>query len=96
MEVPASLQHRIDLFRQSGRVFRAPNELFAENSWIQVMLGQGITPERYHRYATAMSDQDLTRFLGALKGSIEQAVAQMPSHQDFLDRYCKASNTGAS
>ena len=44
MDVPASLQHRIDLFRETGRVFRAGNELFAENSWIQVMLGQGITP----------------------------------------------------
>ena len=43
-----------------------------------------------------MSDQDLTRFLNGLRGSIEQALAQMPSHQDFLDRYCKASNTGTS
>ena len=45
MEIPASLQHRIDLFRETGRVFRVPNELFAENSWIQVMLGQGIVPQ---------------------------------------------------
>jgi len=43
-----------------------------------------------------MSDQDLTRLLSGLKGSIEQTVAQMPSHQDFLDRYCRASNIGAS
>ncbi|MGH8224384.1 MAG: tryptophan halogenase family protein, partial [Woeseiaceae bacterium] len=39
MEIPGSLAHRIELFRETGRVFRAPNELFAENSWIQVMLG---------------------------------------------------------
>jgi tryptophan halogenase len=57
------------------------------------MLGQGIAPERYHHYAKAMSDQDLTRFLSGLKGSIEQAVAQMPSHQDFLDRYCRMRAT---
>lgn len=48
--------------------------------------------ERYHHYATAMSDQDLTPFLSGLKGSIEQAVARMPSHQEFLDRYCPASD----
>ena len=35
-----------------------------------------------------MSDQDLTRFLSALKGAIEQAVLQMPSQKDFLNRYC--------
>ncbi len=45
MEIPASLHHRIELFRETGRVFRFQNELFAENSWIQVMLGQGITAE---------------------------------------------------
>jgi tryptophan halogenase len=43
--IPESLQHRIDLFRETGRVFRIPNELFAENSWMQVMLGQGIMPD---------------------------------------------------
>ncbi len=26
MPVPASLQHRLDLFRETGRVFRVPNE----------------------------------------------------------------------
>ena len=41
MSIPPSLQHRIELFRETGRVFRVPNELFAENSWIQVMLGPG-------------------------------------------------------
>ncbi len=41
MDIPASLAHRINLFRETGRVFRGPNELFGENSWIQVMLGQG-------------------------------------------------------
>jgi tryptophan halogenase len=52
MKLPPSLQHRIDLFRDTGRVFRVPNELFAENSWIQVMLGQGITPPRTTRPPT--------------------------------------------
>jgi len=40
MEIPESLQHRIDLFKETGRVFKVPTELFGENSWTQVMLGQ--------------------------------------------------------
>ena len=78
---------------EGAHAWQDEGELFRVDSWAQVMLGQGIAPERYHHYAQAMSDQDLTRFLSGLKGSIEQAVAQMPSHQDFLNRYCKASNT---
>ena len=38
MEIPDSLTHRIELFKQTGRVFKLPTELFGENSWIQVML----------------------------------------------------------
>ncbi|MFN3456365.1 MAG: tryptophan halogenase family protein, partial [Novosphingobium sp.] len=44
MEIPASLEHKIELFRETGRVFRKNEELFAENSWVQVMMGQGINP----------------------------------------------------
>jgi len=39
------LRHRLALFRETGRVFRLPSKLFAENSWFQVMLGQGIEPQ---------------------------------------------------
>ena len=45
MDIPDSLTHRIELFRQTGRVFKVPPELFGENSWIQVMMGQGLLPE---------------------------------------------------
>jgi tryptophan halogenase len=88
MEVPASLRHRIDLFRETGRVFRIPNELFAENSWIQVMLGQGITPERYHPVADLMGDAELSGFLGDIRAQVDKTVAQLPTHQAYLQRYC--------
>ncbi len=90
MEVPASLRHRIDLFRETGRVFRVPNELFAENSWIQVMLGQGIMPEQHHQTADLMGDEELSRFLGNIKESIDKTVSQLPEHQAYVQRYCPA------
>ncbi len=61
MEIPDTLRHRIELFRETGRVFRVPNELFAENSWIQVMLGQGIEPQQHHPVADLMGDEELSR-----------------------------------
>jgi tryptophan halogenase len=90
MEIPASLQHRIDLFRQTGRVFRVPNELFAENSWIQVMLGQGIVPEQHHPVARLMGDAELTQFLEGIRGNVARTVRQLPTHQAFIDGYCRA------
>ena len=91
MDVPDSLKHRIELFRQAGRVFKLPTELFGENSWIQVMLGQGITPEQYHPIVNMMSDDELTQFLTGIHGSVRQLVGQLPDHQRFIDYYCKAA-----
>jgi len=90
MDVPRSLQHRIDLFRETGRVFRVPNELFAENSWVQVMLGQGIYPERHHQTADLMGDAELAHFLDGIRNGIERTVAQLPSHQAYFQQYCAA------
>ena len=88
MDIPPSLRHRIELFRETGRVFRIPNELFAENSWIQVMLGQGITPKRHHQSADLMGDAELSRFLGNISSTVERTVAQLPSHQAYVEKYC--------
>ena len=91
LAVPPSLRHRIDLFADSGRVFRAPNELFAENSWIQVMLGQGIHPRQHHQSADLMGDDELRGFLGNISGGVDRTLAQLPSHQEYVTRYCGAA-----
>jgi tryptophan 7-halogenase len=96
MKIPASLQHRIDLFRETGRVFRVPNELFAENSWIQVMLGQGITPQQHHQVADLMGDAELSNFLGTIKARVDRTVAQLPTHQVYVEQYCKAQDLRAA
>jgi tryptophan 7-halogenase len=96
MEIPASLRHRIELFRETGRVFRVPNELFAENSWIQVMLGQGITPQRYHPVAGLMGDPELAQFLDGIKTNVERTVRQLPPHQVYVEKYCKATDAGVA
>ena len=88
MKAPASLRHRIELFRETGRVFRVPNELFAENSWIQVMLGQGIMPAQHHTSADLMGDAELAQFLGGIKATVDRTVMQLPTHQMYLEKFC--------
>lgn len=90
MSVPDSLTHRIELFKQAGRVFKVPTELFGENSWIQVMLGQGVIPEQYHPIVNMMDDRELEQFLTGIKGNVDRMVSQLPEHQRFIDHYCKA------
>ena len=65
--------------------------LFAENSWIQVMLGQGITPIQHHPVADLMGDQELSGFLADIKSNVDRTVAQLPRHQAYVEQYCKAA-----
>lgn len=92
MDIPESLSHRIDLFRENAHAYQADGELFRVDSWTQVMLGQGIRPRRYHHLARAMKDEDLKRLLHGLETSIRESVRRLPEHQAFLDRYCHSGS----
>jgi len=96
MSIPATLQHRIALFRETARVFREPGELFAENSWIQVMLGQGIVPQQHHPVADLMGDAELSQFLGNIHQGIHKTVGQLPPHHVYVQTYCGAPDREAA
>ncbi len=87
MPIPASLQHRIDLFRETGRVFKPQDDVFAENSWVQVMMGQGITPQQYHPIVDMMSEPELGSFLSDIENNVQQMVSALPAHGEFVSRY---------
>ena len=88
MNILPTLRHRIDLFRQTARVFRPSDELFAENSWVQVMMGQGIIPQRYHPVADLMGPEELNRFLNEIHLKVQRIVAGLPTHQTYVQQLC--------
>ena len=91
MSIPESLQRKIDLFSSSGAIVRDGEELFTEVAWLQVMLGQGICPRRYHPLADAISAAQLKEFLANIRALIDARVASLPSHADFVARNCAAA-----
>jgi tryptophan halogenase len=88
MQVPDTLRHRIELFAETGRVFRPLDELFAENSWIQVLMGQGVMPKAYHPVADLMGDAELANFLGEIQRQVERNLGGLPAHQAYVERLC--------
>jgi tryptophan halogenase len=96
MEIPDSLTQKIELFRETGRVFRRNEELFAENSWVQVMMGQGIMPRSYHPIATKLSDAEMTKLLSTIRDNVARTVAGLPDHEAYLARYCGAISASAA
>ncbi|MBO9622719.1 MAG: tryptophan 7-halogenase [Sphingomonas sp.] len=96
MPIPDSLAHKIALFRETGRVFRKNDELFAENSWVQVMMGQGIMPRAWHPIAEKLRDDELERLLATIRENVTSTVARLPEHGAYVAQYCGASDAQAA
>lgn len=88
MAVPDTLAHRLELFRETGFVFPDAEDVFRVDSWLQVMVGQRLEPAAYHHMARMLDDDQLRTMLATLKANIGAAVAKLPTHKEFLDRYC--------
>ena len=90
MSIPDSLQYKIDHFRSHGMLVSDERELFANPSWIAVYLGQGIVPGRAPALAQMRSQVPVADRLASIRSAMDEAVAAMPSHADFIARHCPA------
>ncbi len=84
MEVPQSLAERMALFASSGRVFSRDEDLFKESSWVQVLLGQGLTPTASHPMTAVVADAQVDGWLDDLARIAERTAASLPGHAAFL------------
>jgi tryptophan 7-halogenase len=89
MSIPDTLAQRIRLFAENAFAYQDDSELFRVDSWVQVLLGQRIVPRHYHPFARVISDQELRTYLAAFRADVSKAVARLPLHQDFVERYCR-------
>ena len=96
MAIPDTLRHRIELFRETGRVFRKNEELFIENSWIQVMMGQGITPRSHHPIAEKLGDDELAQLLSTIREQVARTVQSLPEHAAYVSRFCGTAQSDAA
>lgn len=88
MPIPKTLKHRLQLFEQTGRIFKRHGDLFGETSWVQCLMGQGMIPKEYHPIVDNMSDEQLSKFLENTKNNVRKKVDQWPDHWEFIQHYC--------
>ncbi|PSJ41040.1 tryptophan halogenase [Sphingomonas deserti] len=96
MTLPDSLRHKIDLFRSKGRLFRFQEELFSEDSWLAVLIGQGIMPAGHDAVADTLSAAELRAQMTGLRQALHRAVEALPRHADFIARCCAAPRSAVS
>jgi len=88
MSVPESLAGRIAVFRESAGAWQDQDEIFRTDSWVEVMLGQGVRPRTHHMLPSLLPDAQLRQSLGDLARSIADRIRPLPSHAAFLNQYC--------
>ena len=84
------MQHKIDLYKTTGRLLRVDNELFAEDGWLQVMEGQNLPTESYHPLVDLQSENSIHEYLESVREVIAKCVSVMPDHADFIAQHCAA------
>ena len=93
MSVPDTLQRKLDLFRSNGRIQRDGLELFADPSWLQVMIGQRIIPQAYHPFADLRPEAEVESYVKHIEQVIAKCVRVMPTQADYIAKHCAAAST---
>jgi tryptophan halogenase len=90
MPVPDSLQERIEHYRASGRVHVQDKvELFSKASWLSVLNGQLLHPERIDPLAQMYDAARFEPLLGGLRRIIDEAARAQMSHEAYIEKYCQ-------
>lgn len=81
-KMPESLVRKIDQFRSRGRFVAFEGEIFDEQSWIDLLIGFGVVPDRIDPMAQSLDMTTMPRRLKNLTGAFDQALATMPLYAD--------------
>jgi tryptophan halogenase len=87
MQVPETLQHKIDVFRSCGRVVLYGDESFQEPSWVAIFIGQCIYPRRYDPIIDSISLERLRRGLQQRRENVRRMAQAMPTLRDYAARH---------
>ncbi len=91
MQIPDSLQAKIDIFKSRSYIERYNDGLFSPASWLAVFTGQNIIPHNYDVLANNIELNEIKSFLDGQEQEIKDAIENLPSHKEFIEKYCAVS-----
>ena len=90
IEIPDSLRHKLDVWNATGQIALGDSESYMEPSWLAILLGNGVIPARYNISADLYPLDQIRKGMDLRREEIIRSAQSVPSHQDFIDRHCKA------
>ncbi len=91
MSVPETLEHKMKLFRERGHLVKYRWEIFQPASWVALYLGNNMLPKAYDPFVDNIDVDYLRSSFAAMKKSVQEAVAAVPTHTEFIKRNCAVS-----
>jgi tryptophan 7-halogenase len=91
MTLPDTLTHKLELFRSRAALPNYQYGLFARDSWLSVLMGQGVSPHSHDRLADSYALPALQERLSEFQQRIQDNVDAMPTHAEFVADYCQFS-----
>ena len=88
MKLPDTLELKLSLFRARAMLPSYQYGLFSRDSWLAVLVGQGIEPRGYDRLADVIPLPTLDERLRDFRNRIATNVTAMTSHSTFVADYC--------
>jgi tryptophan halogenase len=92
---PERLAHKLDLFAASGRINLLDQESFEEVDWAWLLLGGGVTPAALELQTLTLIDKVTDAQVAPMRGAVQQLVASMPRHIDYLSRLVLSRSASA-
>lgn len=90
IELPDDLARRIAQFREGGRIFEEPGDVFGTASWLAVMYGQGIEPVASNPLIAKLPMAKIDSIIRQIGAAIDNAANEMPTHRAFVSENCKS------
>lgn len=90
MDIPESLKARLDLFKESGRLYKDEFDLFTTNSWYAVLEGMGVRPERIDPLVYLSHAEEVRTKMQKALTLMDSTTDKLLSHKDFLRTRCPA------
>jgi tryptophan halogenase len=90
MEIPQTLQQRLDLYQSCGRILVRDRELFLEKSWLEVFNGQGICNRSFDPLVLSEGLGNMQQMFSDIENTIQKCVDVVPTHSEFIRKNCAA------
>lgn len=92
LPIPRTLEHKIQLFQNTGKIVEYLPEAFEKSSWLTLFHGFDAHPKHHDNRADLLPIQGIESKLNAMKSAIANAASEAPLHNEFI----KIHNLGTS